>query len=141
MSLWEMMMVVIIVLIVFGPDKVPKVARTMGRVFREMRKAAAEVQRTIELEDLRQELRMTNQSRRPKAKVEPIVEEPEGDGDEGLQSALAVYAASSASERRHHSLALARMSSHGHRVSLSDGRALSTRVRKLRLPNALERER
>lgn len=64
MSLPEIAVVLMLGLIVFGPKRIPKIARTLGGVVREMRKAAAEVRRTIDIEDVRADLRIRNTTRK-----------------------------------------------------------------------------
>ena len=49
MSLTEITVILVLGLIVFGPERIPKIARTVGKAIREMRKAAAEVRRTIDI--------------------------------------------------------------------------------------------
>lgn len=41
----ELLLILIIVLIVFGPGKMPEVARTLGKAVREFRKASSSLQR------------------------------------------------------------------------------------------------
>ncbi len=49
----EILLIVIIFLILFGPEKIPEVARTMGKIYREFTSAMKEVEETIkkEIED------------------------------------------------------------------------------------------
>ena len=63
MSLPELILIMTLGLIIFGPEKVPKVARKLGAFVREARQAAAEVQRTMDVELLREELRTKNRDR------------------------------------------------------------------------------
>lgn len=48
MSFLDTIVIVIVVFLVFGPDKVPEVARAIGRGMREFRKAMAELERSVE---------------------------------------------------------------------------------------------
>jgi len=64
MSLPEIAVVMMLALIVFGPKRIPKIARTLGGFVSEMRKAAAEVRRTIDIEDVRADLRIRNIARK-----------------------------------------------------------------------------
>lgn len=48
MSFGTMLLIVIIVFLVFGPEKVPEVGRALGRAMREFRKAMAEVERNVD---------------------------------------------------------------------------------------------
>ena len=43
-----MLLIVIIVFLVFGPEKVPEVGRALGRAMREFRKAMAEIERSVD---------------------------------------------------------------------------------------------
>jgi sec-independent protein translocase protein TatA len=42
---WELLLILVIMLIVFGPGKLPEVARALGKAIREFRKASSSVQR------------------------------------------------------------------------------------------------
>jgi TatA/E family protein of Tat protein translocase len=44
----ELLLILVLALIVFGPRKLPEVGRSMGRMLAEFRKASHEFQRTIE---------------------------------------------------------------------------------------------
>ncbi len=46
----ELIVVFIVVLVLFGPDKLPDLARNIGRGIREVRKIAADLQSTIKLD-------------------------------------------------------------------------------------------
>ncbi len=63
MSLPEIAIVAVLGLIVFGPKRIPQVAYAVGAAMRELRRAAAEVRRTIDVEDLRRDLRVKNIAR------------------------------------------------------------------------------
>lgn len=61
----ELLIILAIALIVFGPNKLPELARAFGRAMREFKKATEEVKETFEaetkdLEDIRSELAQTN---------------------------------------------------------------------------------
>jgi TatA/E family protein of Tat protein translocase len=43
-----MLLIVIIVFLVFGPEKVPEVGRALGRAMHEFRKAMSEIERNVE---------------------------------------------------------------------------------------------
>lgn len=42
---WELILILIVVLIVFGPGKLPDVAKSLGKAVREFRKASSNIQR------------------------------------------------------------------------------------------------
>lgn len=56
---WEIAIILVIALIALGPEKLPKIARSLGRGMRELREAANGVRRAIDEEtgDLRSDLR------------------------------------------------------------------------------------
>jgi len=47
----ELMVIFLVVLLLFGPDKLPDLARNIGRGIREVRKIAADLQKSIKLDD------------------------------------------------------------------------------------------
>ncbi len=47
----ELIVIFLVVLLLFGPDKLPDLARNIGRGVREVRKIAADFQKTIKLDD------------------------------------------------------------------------------------------
>ncbi len=49
----EVVLIIIIFLVLFGPDKIPEFARSMGKIYRELTSAMREVEETIkkEIED------------------------------------------------------------------------------------------
>ncbi len=46
----ELLVIFIVVLVLFGPDKIPELARNIGRGIREVRKIATDLQNSIKLE-------------------------------------------------------------------------------------------
>lgn len=55
MGTWEIALIFIVALLILGPDKLPSVARSIGKGMREMRRAANDLRVHIELDDLPQE--------------------------------------------------------------------------------------
>jgi TatA/E family protein of Tat protein translocase len=47
-SFGTILLIVIIVFLVFGPEKVPEVGRALGRAMREFRKAMSELERSVD---------------------------------------------------------------------------------------------
>ena len=47
LGIWEIAFILIIALLVLGPEKLPKVAKQLGRGMRELRKAASEFQTNL----------------------------------------------------------------------------------------------
>ena len=58
MGTWEIALVLVIALLVLGPDKLPGVARSIGKGLREMRRAANDLRVHMELDDLPDEPRV-----------------------------------------------------------------------------------
>ncbi len=50
---WELIVILLLALIILGPDKLPSVARTVGRTLTSLRKTADEVKREIDLDGLK----------------------------------------------------------------------------------------
>jgi sec-independent protein translocase protein TatB len=61
-SFWELCVVGVVALLVLGPEKLPKAARTAGRWIGKARRTFAEVQAEIEHELELEELKRLNQS-------------------------------------------------------------------------------
>ena len=66
---FEILVIVVIGLLVFGPRKMPEIARTLGRTLNEFRKTAMEVRSSIEreldVEEIREATRSVTQAIRP----------------------------------------------------------------------------
>jgi sec-independent protein translocase protein TatA len=50
-GLWEILLILAVALIVFGPAKLPELGRSIGNGLREFRKATSELKDSISLED------------------------------------------------------------------------------------------
>ncbi|MBM4235113.1 MAG: twin-arginine translocase TatA/TatE family subunit [Firmicutes bacterium] len=50
-GLWEILLILAVALIVFGPAKLPELGRSIGNGLREFRKATSELKDTISLDD------------------------------------------------------------------------------------------
>lgn len=55
----ELVLILAIALIIFGPRKLPEIGRSIGRGLREFRQATSEVQKNISLDDDEQEKEKT----------------------------------------------------------------------------------
>ena len=51
LGLWEVVVLIFVGLLVLGPEKLPKVARQLGRLIVELRKAAGEFQSSLSTAD------------------------------------------------------------------------------------------
>jgi TatA/E family protein of Tat protein translocase len=47
---WEMVVICVIALLVFGPKRLPELARTLGKGLAEFRRASSDLRRSIELD-------------------------------------------------------------------------------------------
>ena len=52
LGIWEVAVIVIVALLVLGPEKLPKVARQLGRVTRELRRAVQDFQSNLASADV-----------------------------------------------------------------------------------------
>jgi Tat protein translocase TatB subunit len=53
---WELIVILVLALILLGPQKLPEVARSLGRGLAKLRKSADEVRREMDLEGLKREV-------------------------------------------------------------------------------------
>lgn len=49
-GLWELILILIIALIIFGPGKLPEVGRSLGKTLNEFKKASTDIKKQIEEE-------------------------------------------------------------------------------------------
>ena len=63
---WEVLVILFVVLLVFGPKRIPEVARGLGKGMRELRRISTDFQREINLSDIDEPA-----ERRPKETVLP----------------------------------------------------------------------
>lgn len=54
-ALPELILILVIALIIFGPRKLPEIGRSIGRGIRELRQATAEISKTVSLDDAEDE--------------------------------------------------------------------------------------
>ncbi len=47
---WEMLLIGVVALLVFGPKRLPELARSMGKGLAELRRASSDLRRTIDLD-------------------------------------------------------------------------------------------
>lgn len=48
LSVWELVIIAVVALLVLGPERLPKMAKQLGRGMREFRKSASELQHSFE---------------------------------------------------------------------------------------------
>lgn len=65
LGFWEVLFIVVLALLIFGPKKLPEVGRTVGRGMSEFRKATSDLKRTIEHEINLEESQATIEGPRP----------------------------------------------------------------------------
>jgi TatA/E family protein of Tat protein translocase len=53
----ELVMILVVALLVFGPKRVPELARTLGRGLAEFRRASSDLRQSLALDELQQDLR------------------------------------------------------------------------------------
>lgn len=87
----EMLFIVVLALLIFGPKRLPEVGRTIGKGMAQFRKATSDLKRTIETE-----IALDEQPPRPAARPSPSASQPRRIGSErpeGPESAAAPIAA------------------------------------------------
>ena len=80
----EMLFLVILALLLFGPRKLPEIARTMGKFMAEFKKASNEFQGQIHEEIRKLELEEAD----PRKHIEPEIAKISSDEDLSIQGAL-----------------------------------------------------
>jgi len=50
-GLWEVLLVLVVALVIFGPAKLPEMGRSIGNGLKEFKKATRELKETISLDD------------------------------------------------------------------------------------------
>jgi TatA/E family protein of Tat protein translocase len=80
----ELIVILVVALIVFGPKQLPDLAKTMGQAMREFKKATSDFRRTIEVEsdmgDVRKEFDKINLNVKETIEIKPK-SEPEKTSD------------------------------------------------------------
>ena len=52
----EIVLILLLALIIFGPRRLPEMGRTIGRSMREFRRAASDLRQELEVDDIRRDL-------------------------------------------------------------------------------------
>lgn len=50
LGIWELVFILVIALLLFGPRRLPEIGRTLGKAFSEFRRASEELKRTLDTE-------------------------------------------------------------------------------------------
>lgn len=56
----ELIFILVLALLIFGPRKLPEIGRTLGRGMAEFRKASSELKRSLDAEMIREEMRQSD---------------------------------------------------------------------------------
>ncbi len=82
----ELIVIMVIALIVFGPRKLPELGRSLGRSLNEFKRASNELKHTLDEEIRVEEQRTTEQQRAPEAARVPVspVNDPVGEDEHGI---------------------------------------------------------
>jgi TatA/E family protein of Tat protein translocase len=92
---FELLIVVVFVLIIFGPDKLPELGRTVGRAMRMFKKAQDDMERVIRMEMFTAERQKATASGEPTpADLEEPVS-PQESAAEAVSAAASAWAATS----------------------------------------------
>ena len=89
LGVWEFALVLLVALLVLGPERLPKVARTLGRGMRELRRAMSEFQSNLASVDI-EEQRAARKSRNRFPPPSPTSAETSGPTFEPTESKLDV---------------------------------------------------
>jgi TatA/E family protein of Tat protein translocase len=57
MGTWEIMVIMIAILLLFGSKKIPEVARSLGKGINEFKKAAEDIKKDLKIDDIDRDLR------------------------------------------------------------------------------------
>ena len=77
---WEMLLIGVVALLVFGPKRLPELARTMGKGLAEFRRASSDLRRSIDLDLDPHKIPAPKPETQPPAQAGSPAE-PETDGD------------------------------------------------------------
>jgi TatA/E family protein of Tat protein translocase len=78
MSFTEIVIILAIALVVLGPDRLPTLARGLGKAMREFRRATREIQTSLEVEEVRRTIRERAQEVRDAVNIEPVIDPSTG---------------------------------------------------------------
>jgi TatA/E family protein of Tat protein translocase len=78
----ELVVILVVALLVFGPKRVPELARTVGRGLAEFRRASQDLRQTLALDELQQDLRRDLSGKQTIHRPEDRPAQAGGDGDD-----------------------------------------------------------
>ena len=78
----ELLIILVIALIIFGPRKLPELGRSLGRSLSEFRRASNELKHTLDEEIRLEDERAERQRREPAAPLQVDEAVPRGPGDQ-----------------------------------------------------------
>jgi len=85
----EIVLILVVLMLIFGPSKMPEIARTLGEAFREFKKASEDLQKTIEAPASQTVSPQTNLPQATPQTSPPQVNIPKNKEDEDLIIQLA----------------------------------------------------
>ena len=77
----ELIIIFVVALLVFGPRKLPELGKSLGRGLSEFRRASNELRNTLEEEVRVIEQEPSEPTHSKQAEVQPVDQEPAGEGD------------------------------------------------------------
>ncbi len=80
MGFWEILLIIVVALIIWGPGKIPEIARTLGKFMNAMKKMSydltTQVRKEMELEEKKSDSSLDSK-KKPVKKTEPIADDKE----------------------------------------------------------------
>ncbi len=78
---WELVIIFLAVLLLFGGKKIPEIARGLGKGMREFKRAASDIQRELDLSNLEAEIKAPPKTPIPEKTGEESEEKPKEEND------------------------------------------------------------
>lgn len=85
LGVWEIALIVVLALLLFGPRKLPEIGRTIGKGLAEFKKASNELKRSIETEIEEEERRPKSLTAAPAPAPPPLAQTPPEHTEPGRQ--------------------------------------------------------
>lgn len=85
LGVWEIALIVVLALLLFGPRKLPEIGRTIGKGLAEFKKASNELKRSIETEIEEEERRPKSLTAAPSPAPAPLAQTPPEHTEPGRQ--------------------------------------------------------